>query len=80
MPVIKEAPDNKECEREDVPETKCEEEVKCCCEKKPSNPLCTVFGSLEVDDIIIIGILLVLLFEGSNDILIIALLGIILFF
>ena len=72
MPVIKEMP----CERE----TKCEKEKEECCEEKPNNPIQNIFGSLEIDDLILIGIILILLYEGTNDILIIALLGIILFF
>ena len=71
MPVIKEVP----CETKEV---KCEKEE--CCEEKQNNPLSNIFGSIEIDDLILIGIILILLYEGSNDILIIALLGMILFF
>jgi len=73
MPVIKEAP----CEKKEI---KCENEIKENCDEKSSNPLSNIFGSLEIDDLILIGIILILLYEGTNDILIIALLGIILFF
>ena len=71
MPVIKEDP----CEKKEI---KCEKEE--CCEEKQNNPLSNIFGSLEIDDLILIGIILILLYEGTNDILIIALLGMILFF
>ena len=71
MPVIKEAP----CEKE-----KYENEKEECCPEKPNNPLNNIFGSIEIDDLILIGIILILLYEGTSDILIIALLGMILFF
>ena len=71
MPVIKEAP----CEEKEI---KCEKEE--CCDEKQNNPLSNIFGSVEIDDLILIGIILILLYEGANDILIIALLGMILFF
>lgn len=73
MPVIKEQP----CEKK---EQKCEKEVCECGDEKQNNPLSNIFGSIEIDDLILIGIILILLYEGTNDILIIALLGIILFF
>lgn len=79
MPVIKERQE-KQCEKEESAEVKCEKEVPEVCDDKKSNPLSSLFGSLELDDIIIIGIILVLLIEGTNDILLLALLGIILFF
>ena len=72
MPVIKEQP----CEKKE----KCENEKVECCDEKQNNPLSNIFGSLEIDDLILIGIILILLYEGTNDILIIALLGMILFF
>ena len=78
MPVIREA--EKPCEKkEEIPE-KCEKETTDICETKNNNPLSNLFGSLEIDDIILIGIILILLYEGSNDILLLAVLGIILFF
>lgn len=78
MPIIREASE-KPCEKEKT-EEKCEKEPLDICEPPKSNPLSTLFGSLELDDIILIGIILILLYEGSNDILILAILGIILFF
>ena len=75
MPIVKEAPKKEECTV--IPE-KCEKP--CEADKNTCNPLGTLFGSLELDDLIIIGIILVLLMEGTNDILLLAILGIILFF
>ena len=72
MPVIKEPP----CEKKEI---KCEKEIGECCETKQNNPLGNIFGSLEIEDLILIGIILILLYEGTNDFLIIALLGVILF-
>ena len=78
MPMIKEIPKEPVCKKEEQ-KPECKEIVPCECEKKGENPLSSIFGSMEIDDLIIIGIILLLLFEGTNDILIIALLGIILF-
>ena len=76
MPVVKEPPKKEECAVEER-----REELPCCNnENKASNPLGTLFGSLELDDLIIIGIILILLMEGTNDILLLAILAVILFF
>ena len=46
MPVIKEPP----CEKK---ETKCEKEISECCETKQNNPFGNIFGSLEIEELIL---------------------------
>ena len=79
IPIIKEPPHEK-CAPKKPPG-----EQPCACPPKPQQESCAaipqnIFGSLKADDLVIIGILLILLYEGTNDMLIIAILGIILFF
>ena len=76
MPVIKECATEEKPKKQEICEIKKEAE---CLEKNKKNPFSNFFGSLELDDIIIIGLILILLFEGTNDIMTLALLGVILF-
>lgn len=77
MPVIRDNHRN-DCVKEEKQE-KCELKIPDKCEEKSSNPL-SFLNSFQLDDIILIGIILFLLYEGSNDIITIALLAVILFF
>ncbi len=78
-----------------IESTNCDEEIKqeCCDEKSlcveknkndsKRNPLNALFGDLfknfEIDDLILIGLILFLLYEGEDDIIIIGILALILF-
>lgn len=77
MPVIRETAENPYIEEEE--EKKCENaetEQKLLCDK-PKN---SIFGSLKSDDIILLGIILILLLEDTGDIVMLAVLGMILLF
>lgn len=76
MPVIKEDNIKEKSKLQEFCKEKTEIE---CNDNNKKNPLGNFFSSLELDDIIIIGLILVLFFEGSNDIMTLALLGFILF-
>lgn len=77
MPIIRETAENQYIEEEE--EKKCENaeaEQKLPCDK-PQN---SIFGSLKSDDIILLGIILILLLEDTGDIVMFAVLGMILLF
>lgn len=76
MPVIKDNTENT-CGSEPITE-KCEKTDNCGAKRKNTEE--NLIGSMALDDIILIGVILVLLLEGSNDILMLAILGIILLF
>lgn len=77
MPVIRETSENSYGKEDNS--QKCEKESKDLqlpCDK-PKN---SIFGSLKSDDIILLGIILILLLEDTGDVITLAVLGMILLF
>lgn len=80
MPILKEIPPhNTKNEKKDKTEKE-NEEKKLISEKKDKNPQNELLQGLNIDDIIIIGIILLLIYEGSDDYLTIGLLAAVLLF
>ncbi len=90
MPVLKQPADcdihkDKEdnCDKKEVYD-ECEKKEICEKDHKKNNPLNLLFGDLfksfEIDDIILIGLIILLLTEGEDDWIMIALLAVVFLF